>query len=101
MQRLCISLSDGSMVPIEAPDVRSAWASAMRLLLDSTPRYSLVLSIRDPCGIPEHDLLPLDPHNYDRNENRLLDVAATIFPRRRPNDPLDFGEFIQTKARAY
>ena len=86
---------------IDAGDVRGAWASAMKLLLESSPRYALALNIDDPCAVPERELLVLDPRHYDGAVKRLLDVAATIFPRRRPNGALSAEEFLRAKARAY
>src|SRR5437016_5626572 len=86
---------------IHTHDVRAAWASAMKLLLESSPRYSLVLNIDDPCNIPERDLLFLDPRHFDGAAKRLLDVATTIFPRRRPNVTLNADEFLRAKARSY
>jgi hypothetical protein len=86
---------------IEAPDVRAAWASAIQLLVERAPRYSLVVSIEDPCVVPEQDLRVLDPQRFDGDAKALLDVAATIFPRRRAQDQRHAREFLDAKINAY
>ncbi len=86
---------------IDAPDMRTAWTSALRLLMQSSPRYSLLVNISDPCLVPERDLLALDPQLFSSRAKPLLDVAATIFPQRRPHDPSDAHQFLNAKLKAY
>lgn len=86
---------------IEASDVRAAWASAVELLLQSTPRYSLIVNIEDPCSVPERNLLVLDPQRFDEAAKPLLDVAATIFPRRRLQNQHSARAFLSIKLAAY
>lgn len=90
-----------TLATIEASDVRTAWLSAMKLLMESAPRYSLVVNIDDPCLIPEKDLLVLDPQCYRESAKPLLDVAATIFPQRRPQDGRSAREFLDAKKKVY
>lgn len=90
-----------TLFTVEAQDVRAAWVSAMELLVQGTPRYSLVVKIEDPSSVPERDLLVLDPQRFRGAAKPLLDVAATIFPQRRPQDQSGPQEFLDAKLAAY
>ncbi len=88
-------------VLVDSPDVRAAWAHAMSLLVESAPRYSLVVNIVDPCLIPERELQALDPSQFDGRAKPLLDVASTIFPRRPMRNGETPEDFLAERVRVY